>query len=107
MPPKSVELGETWTEWYEGWKLWTQQVGMNLWYGRGGLNVKVCLLVSRLSLKQDFGQSAKVCVNVSTSIFWQVMEKPTNFSRLAVLSVFIEESSEIRFSHRQQCGFSN
>jgi hypothetical protein len=41
MPPRPVGLKETWGEWYEGWKLWIQQVGMNLWYGRGGLNVKV------------------------------------------------------------------
>ncbi|KAK0113214.1 hypothetical protein ONS95_014909 [Cadophora gregata] len=40
MPPRSVERKETWGEWWEGWKMWTQQVGMNLWYGRGGLNVK-------------------------------------------------------------------
>jgi hypothetical protein len=41
MSPRPVELKETWDEWWEGWKLWSQQVGMNLWYGRGGLNVKV------------------------------------------------------------------
>jgi hypothetical protein len=41
MPPRPLGLKETWGEWYEGWKLWIQQVGMNLWYGRGGLNVKV------------------------------------------------------------------
>ncbi|CZS95916.1 related to acetyltransferase, GNAT family family [Rhynchosporium agropyri] len=39
MPPRSSETKETWGEWLEGWILWTQQVGMNLWYGRGGLNV--------------------------------------------------------------------
>ncbi len=42
MKPRPVELKETWGEWWDGWKLWSQQVGMNLWYGRGGLNVKVC-----------------------------------------------------------------
>jgi hypothetical protein len=41
MPPRPSELKETWGEWLEGWKLWCQQVGMNVWYGRGGLNVKV------------------------------------------------------------------
>jgi hypothetical protein len=46
MPPRPVELKETWGEWWEGWKMWTQQVGMNLWYGRGGLNVKVRKAVS-------------------------------------------------------------
>ncbi len=44
LPPKSVELDETWGEWLEGWRLWVNQVGMNLWYGRGGLNVKVSLV---------------------------------------------------------------
>ena len=41
MPPKPAGEKETWAEWLEGWKMWGQQVGMNLWYGRGGLNVKV------------------------------------------------------------------
>jgi hypothetical protein len=41
MPPRPVELKESWGEWIEGWKLWGAQVFMNLWYGRGGLNVKV------------------------------------------------------------------
>lgn len=48
LPPKSPGA-ETWTEWYEGWKLWGQQVVMNLRYGRGGLNVKVRLFISFLS----------------------------------------------------------
>jgi len=43
MPPRPAGLKETWSEWLEGWKVWAQQVGMNLWYGRGGLNVKVRL----------------------------------------------------------------
>jgi hypothetical protein len=46
MPPRPAELKETWSEWFEGWKMWAQQVKMNLWYGRGGLNVKVGGLVS-------------------------------------------------------------
>lgn len=41
MPPRPAELKETWGEWWEGWKMWGSQVAMNLWYGRGGLNVKV------------------------------------------------------------------
>jgi len=44
MPPKSVNQVPTWTEWlweqWEGWRLWGNQVAMNLWYGRGGLNLK-------------------------------------------------------------------
>jgi hypothetical protein len=46
MPPRSAELKETWGEWWEGWKLWVKQVGMNSWYGRGGLNVKASLFPS-------------------------------------------------------------
>lgn len=46
MPPRPAELKESWSEWWEGWKLWGNQVAMNLWYGRGGLNVKVGHLVS-------------------------------------------------------------
>jgi hypothetical protein len=49
MPPRPAELKETWGEWWEGWKLWMKQVGMNLWYGRGGLNVKVGRLASLLT----------------------------------------------------------
>lgn len=54
LPPRPAELKETWGEWLEGWRLWTNQVGMNLRYGRGGLNVKVsgrkwsCLLSSEM-----------------------------------------------------------
>ncbi|TVY58069.1 hypothetical protein LCER1_G002128 [Lachnellula cervina] len=40
MPPRPSALKETWGEWFEGWKMWAQQVRMNIWYGRGGLNVK-------------------------------------------------------------------
>ncbi|KAH8801647.1 acyl-CoA N-acyltransferase [Xylogone sp. PMI_703] len=40
LPPRPADAKGTWTEYFEGWKLWFQQVGMNLWYGRGGLNVK-------------------------------------------------------------------
>lgn len=42
MPPRASGLKETWEEWVEGWRLWLNQVRMNFWYGRGGLNVKVC-----------------------------------------------------------------
>lgn len=42
MPPSPQGHKETWKEWSESWKLWGGQVAMNLWYGRGGLNVKVC-----------------------------------------------------------------
>jgi len=57
MPPRPSELKETWGEWLEGWKLWWQQVGMNVWYGRGGLNVKVrefhCRETSRGGIKAN------------------------------------------------------
>lgn len=47
MPPKHAGVKESWDEWFEGWKLWFKQVGMNCWYGRGGLNVKVrCVFFS-------------------------------------------------------------
>ncbi|KAI1313691.1 acyl-CoA N-acyltransferase [Xylaria venustula] len=38
--PQQVDRHATWQDWLEGWRLWFNQVGMNLWYGRGGLNVK-------------------------------------------------------------------
>ncbi|MCJ1411257.1 hypothetical protein MMC19_005345 [Ptychographa xylographoides] len=40
MPPKSMGEGQSWDEWTQGWLLWSRQVGMNAWWGRGGLNVK-------------------------------------------------------------------
>jgi hypothetical protein len=44
MPPRPAQLKETWGEWFGGWSLWSKQVAMNLFYGRGGLNVKVCFV---------------------------------------------------------------
>ncbi|MCJ1352910.1 MAG: hypothetical protein MMC33_002894 [Icmadophila ericetorum] len=40
MPPREAGIEETWKEWMWTWWLWGRQVGMNLWWGRGGLNVK-------------------------------------------------------------------
>lgn len=42
MPPRPAGERESWAEWFDNWRLYFQQVSMNLWYGRGGLNVKVC-----------------------------------------------------------------
>ncbi|EMR67944.1 hypothetical protein MGN70_011760 [Eutypa lata] len=39
-PEKKTDQPATWHDWFEGWRLWLNQVGMNLWYGRGGLIVK-------------------------------------------------------------------
>ncbi|PQE15601.1 hypothetical protein CJF30_00005996 [Rutstroemia sp. NJR-2017a BBW] len=41
LPPRPIGSKETWAEWFDSWTMWCQQVGMNLWYGRGGLNVKI------------------------------------------------------------------
>ncbi|MCJ1248995.1 hypothetical protein MMC30_006216 [Trapelia coarctata] len=40
MPPRRAGQPESWDEWFQGWVLWGRQVVMNLWWGRGGLNVK-------------------------------------------------------------------
>ncbi|MCJ1415612.1 hypothetical protein MMC32_001944 [Xylographa parallela] len=40
LPLRKADKGESWDEWMQGWVLWGKQVGMNLWWGRGGLNVK-------------------------------------------------------------------
>ena len=45
LPPKSAGSPETWAEWIDSCAMWFQQVGMNIWYGRGGLNVKVSSIV--------------------------------------------------------------
>ncbi|KAL0941288.1 uncharacterized protein CTRU02_204051 [Colletotrichum truncatum] len=38
--PQQAGTPSTWNDWLEGWRLWFGQVNYNLWYGRGGLNVK-------------------------------------------------------------------
>ncbi|KAI0180915.1 acyl-CoA N-acyltransferase [Hypoxylon sp. FL1284] len=38
--PRAADAPPTWRDWFEDWRLWLSQVGMNLYYGRGGLNVK-------------------------------------------------------------------
>jgi len=53
MPPRPAGQKEGWPEWFDNWKLYFQQVGMNLWYGRGGLNVKVRVLLCRNSHAND------------------------------------------------------
>jgi hypothetical protein len=42
--PRRTDEGSssTWNDWFESWRLYFNQVAINLWYGRGGLNVKVC-----------------------------------------------------------------
>ncbi|KAF6826649.1 GNAT family acetyltransferase [Colletotrichum musicola] len=40
LPPRPADAPSTWGDWLEGWRLWFGQVNYNLWYGRGGLNVK-------------------------------------------------------------------
>lgn len=45
--PHPADQPPTWHDWFEGWRLWFNQVGMNRWYGRGGLNVKVRLSITR------------------------------------------------------------
>jgi len=41
VPPKPLHERQTWWEWGQTWWLWIQQVGMNVWHGRGGLRVDV------------------------------------------------------------------
>ncbi|TRX94751.1 hypothetical protein FHL15_004212 [Xylaria flabelliformis] len=38
--PQLADQPQTWHDWFEDWRLWSNQVGMNIWYGRGGLNVE-------------------------------------------------------------------
>ena len=39
LPPRNPKARESWNDWAGNWWLWLSQVRMNLWYGRGGLNV--------------------------------------------------------------------
>ncbi|KAI1805672.1 acyl-CoA N-acyltransferase [Daldinia bambusicola] len=38
--PERAGQPQSWHDWIESWRLWFSQLGMNLYYGRGGLNVK-------------------------------------------------------------------
>ncbi|WAO95585.1 N-acetyltransferase domain-containing protein [Fusarium falciforme] len=38
--PQPADQPPTWNDWLEGWRLYFGQIWMNLYYGRGGLNVK-------------------------------------------------------------------
>ncbi|KLU83561.1 hypothetical protein MAPG_02616 [Magnaporthiopsis poae ATCC 64411] len=40
LPPRAANQKQSWGEWFEEWRLYFNQVAMNLRYGRGGLNVK-------------------------------------------------------------------
>ncbi|EMC98264.1 hypothetical protein BAUCODRAFT_418887 [Baudoinia panamericana UAMH 10762] len=40
LPPKDPQAPRTWNDFAGDWWLWFEQVRMNFWYGRGGLNVK-------------------------------------------------------------------
>jgi GNAT superfamily N-acetyltransferase len=40
IPPHPPQEPQTWSAYFASWMLWLQQIRMNLWYGRGGLNVK-------------------------------------------------------------------
>lgn len=40
MPPHDAGEPQSWHDWLGEWWLWFEQVKMNMWYGRGGLNVK-------------------------------------------------------------------
>ncbi|KAI1826139.1 acyl-CoA N-acyltransferase [Xylaria intraflava] len=38
--PQRADQPPTWRDKFEGWRLWFNQLRMNVWYGRGGLNTK-------------------------------------------------------------------
>ncbi|EME47509.1 hypothetical protein DOTSEDRAFT_41907 [Dothistroma septosporum NZE10] len=40
LAPSNPFAPQTWSDYFGSWQLWFEQVKMNLWYGRGGLNVK-------------------------------------------------------------------
>ena len=52
--PQPLGQPQSWHDWFQDWQLWFDQVKTNLWYGRGGLNVKVgnlLLLLPKLALR--------------------------------------------------------
>lgn len=40
LPPSDLFAPQSWNDYWGSWWLWLEQVRMNLWYGRGGLNVR-------------------------------------------------------------------
>ncbi|KAI1500495.1 acyl-CoA N-acyltransferase [Biscogniauxia marginata] len=40
LKPHGKDESQSWHDWFEGWRLWFNQLGMNIYYGRGGLDVK-------------------------------------------------------------------
>lgn len=40
LPPHPADEHQSWYSYFGDWQLWLGQIRMNLWYGRGGLNVK-------------------------------------------------------------------
>ncbi|KAI9788655.1 MAG: hypothetical protein M1835_002160 [Candelina submexicana] len=40
LPPRPLDAPQTWDSYFQSWLLYIRQVGMNLYHGRGGLNVK-------------------------------------------------------------------
>ncbi|KAF1921389.1 acyl-CoA N-acyltransferase [Ampelomyces quisqualis] len=40
MPPRAPSTAESWSLYLSYWRLWVNQIRMNLWYGRGGLDTK-------------------------------------------------------------------
>jgi len=92
LPPRPVGQQRTWTELWEEWRFWASQVRVNLWYGRGGLNVKVSFgcLDSRISRPTQprtsndgagWGYTSRATQPVE-AVFPFPPERP--FSRLAV-----------------------
>lgn len=41
LKPQTAGKPQSWADWLEDWRLWLNQVSMNLFYGRGGLIVNV------------------------------------------------------------------
>lgn len=39
--PRPVGGKQSWTQWVNSWRFWFDQLAVNIWHGRGGLNVKV------------------------------------------------------------------
>jgi hypothetical protein len=58
LPPRATDKPLTWSEWFwngiEVWRLWGNQVVMNIKYGRGGLNVKVRIMAPACEGVIDF-----------------------------------------------------
>ncbi|KAF5550341.1 acetyltransferase GNAT family [Fusarium napiforme] len=89
--PQPADQPPTWNDWFESWKLYFGQVRMNLWYGRGGLNVKVCYPRScQVQRVADQGQRYYIWKDAQASAQSALWKDPRGYYFLNIMVVVPE-----------------